>query len=539
MTNRTKSGPELGGGVTRRQIVQASVATGLFAQSGAGMSFWGVRREDPEYRGIIVVGSGFGGAVTAHRLTQKGHQVTMLERGQRWDLKSSGRTFSRLIPPDRRSTWLNNWSPLPVGPRFPVERYTGVLENRTFGDLNVLAGAGYGGGSIVYGGVYIKPKAELLRQVFPQEVSPEDLKPYFDRAAVMMRQSLVPDDIVASDSYTHARVMKDECDRAGIPTERVPAAMDWDLVRDEIAGKISPSVIAGEAVHGVNSGAKITLDRTYLGFAESTGLLDVRTLHQVKSIGMDADGRYTLEVEEMDEYGQVIRIRPMICDYLFLNGGVMGTTELLLKAREEGTLPWLNEQVGAGFGNNGNCYALRLGVTQSLGWQQAGPPVYSIDATANPITPVFIEHPQLPVGFDIRALIYFSVGINPTRGRFTYDRSERKLNLSWPKGEENGQSQINQILLQYMDKLNKANGGWTSSAIDLFRRPFNDNAVYHALGGCVMGEACDFYGRVKNYKRLYVTDGALIPGSTACTNPSMTITAVAERCLENIVKNDF
>jgi cholesterol oxidase len=61
----------------------------------------------------------------------------------------------------------------------------------------------------------------------------------------------------------------------------------------------------------------------------------------------------------------------------------------------------------------------------------------------------------------------------------------------------------------------------------------------HPLGGAVLGKACDLYGRVMNYKGLYVVDGALIPGATGCVNPSLTIAALAERNMEQILKHDI
>jgi cholesterol oxidase len=54
-----------------------------------------------------------------------------------------------------------------------------------------------------------------------------------------------------------------------------------------------------------------------------------------------------------------------------------------------------------------------------------------------------------------------------------------------------------------------------------------------------MGKACDFFGRVKNYEKLYVNDSALIPGSTACANPAFTVAAIAERNMEKIIHEDF
>lgn len=65
-----------------------------------------------------------------------------------------------------------------------------------------------------------------------------------------------------------------------------------------------------------------------------------------------------------------------------------------------------------------------------------------------------------------------------------------------------------------------------------------DGGTAHPVGGAVLGKACDLYGRVKGYKGLYVVDGAMIPGSTGATNPSLTIAALTERCVERIIAED-
>jgi cholesterol oxidase len=67
---------------------------------------------------------------------------------------------------------------------------------------------------------------------------------------------------------------------------------------------------------------------------------------------------------------------------------------------------------------------------------------------------------------------------------------------------------------------------------------FNPAVSAHPLGGVVLGKACDVDGRVKNYPGLYVVDGALIEGSTGLANPSFTIAALAERCLDRILSRD-
>ena len=218
--------------------------------------------------------------------------------------------------------------------------------------------------------------------------------------------------------------------------------------------------------------------------------------------------------------------------------GTIGTTGLLVKAKVKGKLPKLNSEVGEGWGNNGNVYALRLGIGQLTGRWQGGPPSIGIRDLDNPLGPIYMEHPQLPVGVDIAGLLYFGIGLNPTRGTIRYNEASDKVSIVWPENDE-GQNIINQGVLNTMDTLNEANGGFTTSLLTYLKGKVKDDICYHPLGGVVMGKAADFYGRVKGYEGLYVNDGSFLPGSSACTNPSLTISAFAERNIENILANDF
>ena len=483
----------------------------------------------------LVIGSGFGGAVTALRLTEQGIETMLLERGKRWVLSPDGNTFSPYLPPDGRSTWLSRWSPLPFGPPLPVNRYVGVLESRSLGGLQIIQAAAYGGGSIVYGGLHVKPTQKIFEQVFPAEIAFDSLESYYDRFANKVGISATPKDVFETDYYKHYRVVEEQAQRAGLQVERIRSATDWEIIRREIAGKIKPSAIHGEAIYGVNSGAKKTLDTNYLAEAEATGHLDVKTLHQVVEIRA-AEDRYQVFADQINEYGEVIDRLVYTCEYLFLAAGSLGTTDLLVRAKAQGFLPALNDEVGAGFGNNGNVYALRTQLRTSMGRWQGGPPSLGIQDFDNPISPLFIEHPQLPLGLDIRTLLYFGVGLNPTRGQFYFDASNRRVELSWPR-RGNGQETVNAAMLHTMRKLNQVNGGTLNPL--LFGRNLKDDAVYHPLGGAVMGKACDYHGRVHGHAKLYVMDGALMPGSTACANPAFTIAAIAERNIEAIIATDF
>lgn len=252
---------------------------------------------------------------------------------------------------------------------------------------------------------------------------------------------------------------------------------------------------------------------------------------------MDESGKYLVQIQEIDVKGKIMAEKVYSCDYLFLAAGSIGTTNILVKAKAKGLLPDLNGHIGRGWGNNGNVEALRVNLTTSTGQWQGGPPAAAVEDYDNPIAPLFIEHPQLPLGINCSCLLYFGIGINPTRGRFFYNAFKDKAYLHWPK-KYNEQQTLNEALLFTMDILNEANGGITSNLIG-GSKGYNDAAAYHPLGGAVMGKACDFFGRVRNYDRLYVNDSALIPGSTASANPSFTVAAIAERNIERIIQEDF
>ena len=208
------------------------------------------------------------------------------------------------------------------------------------------------------------------------------------------------------------------------------------------------------------------------------------------------------------------------------------------RARAKGLLPQLNDKVGLGWANNGNVQALRTRVGTPTGRLQGGPPpARAIVDLDNPISPLFIEHPQFPLGIECRCLLYFGIGVHQTTGQFTYDRETDRSVLHWPK-ENNDQQTVTRAFLHTMEKLNQANGGVLSPIVGGLKR-HDDTAVYHPLGGVVMGEACDTFGRVRNYPGLYVNDGSLVPGFTGGANPALTIAALAERNIERVIFEDF
>jgi len=121
---------------------------------------------------------------------------------------------------------------------------------------------------------------------------------------------------------------------------------------------------------------------------------------------------------------------------------------------------------------------------------------------------------------------YASLGVPPAIGSFGYDPAADTVTLNWP-GDDPRLGNFLAAAKRTLAVLDQRNGSLTIG--------FNPLISAHPLGGAVLGKACDYAGRVKNQPSLYVVDGSLIEGSTGLANPSFTIAALAERCLDKIV----
>ena len=526
--------------ITRRQFIERISAAGL-ATSLSGCDPLKIIAppshpiEIEDDVPALIIGSGFGGAVTALRLGEAGIRTMVLEQGRRWD--SAAAPFSRLLLPDRRSTWLRNKTVLPFGPSFPIQKYTGVLDRVDYPNIKVYRGTAVGGGSIVYGGISTQPPEDLFYQIFPSGISYAELLPYYERVRAMLRITTVPADIEEQPHYDYMRIFTDHAAAAGLETVSIGQAHDWDIIRSEIAGTLPPSAIIGEAVYGNNSGCKNSLDQNYLPMAEATGYVTIHPLHRVIDITQENSGKYTVLTEQIDETGEAIQTKKITTTFLFLAAGSVGTTELLVKARELGSLPHLNTEVGHGWGTNGNVLFTRT-VTALTGKMQGGPVIKAILDYANKESPAVIESIFFPIGLECNCLLYLMLALETERGHFSYNAATNTAELMWPAG---GNDSAVRAAVNFAERLNAANGGHLRSPTGI---PFSppdilNGFTYHPLGGMVLGETCDLYGRVHGYSRLYVMDGSLLPGSCATANPSLTIAALAERNIEHILAADF
>ncbi|MFM9444117.1 GMC oxidoreductase [Streptomyces acidiscabies] len=490
----------------------------------------------------IVVGSGYGGAVAALRLAQAGIRTLVLEMGRAWNTAGAdGKVFCDTANPDKRSMWFKTRTEAPLASFLwldvvnrDIPLYPGVLDRVKFANMSVYVGRGVGGGSLVNGSMAVTPDQAYFTEQFPTVDATEMYATYFPRARRMLGVNTVdPAWFESTEWYRFSRTSRKAAANTGLRTTFVPSVYDFTYMQKEAAGTATKSALGQEVIYGNNHG-KRSLDKTYLASALGTGNVTIHTLEKVTAISRAADGSWVLGAERINEAGTVVETKQYGCTYLFLGGGSLGTTELLVRARQSGTLPALDASVGAGWGTNGNVMLGRANhLWDTTGANQSTMPVMGIDDWANTDNPVFAEMAPLPTGLENWVSLYLAITKNPQRAKLTYDNGA--LGLSWSAA----QSAVSVAMAKKLfDRINAANA--TIYRYDLFGTPskvFADDFCYHPLGGCVLGRATDDYGRVKGYPRLYVTDGSLVPGNIG-VNPFVTITALAERTMARVLVED-
>lgn len=349
----------------------------------------------PEHSPAIVIGTGYGAAATALRLGQAGVPTLMLEMGQLWNEPGpDGRVFCPMLEPDRRSMWFKNRTQAPLASFLwldlanrDIDPYAGVLDRVNFGDMSVYLGRGVGGGSLVNGAMAVTPKRSYFEEILPRVDADEMYGKYFPRANRELGTNRIdPRWFETCESYQFARVSRKAARNAGFDTTFVPSVYDFEYLEREEAGTVPRSALASEVIYGNNHG-KRSLDQTYLAAALGTGHVTIQTMHEVREIIHQPDGTYTLAVREIDVFGTVLSTKHVSTKYLFLGAGSLGSTELLLRARETGRLPGLPDAVGQGWGTNGNVMLGRANhVWDTTGSLQSGMPALGIDHWNDPCT---------------------------------------------------------------------------------------------------------------------------------------------------------
>ncbi|MEV6430053.1 GMC oxidoreductase [Nocardia sp. NPDC051463] len=479
----------------------------------------------------IVIGSGFGASITALRLAQSGTEVAVLERGSRWPNDLWRNIFAVDSIPDGRGFWHRTTFTGVTRVTMSFDPFGGVLDVTNYPGIDVWRAACVGGGSVVFTGVMIEPEQRFFDHVFGGVVDYREMHDiYYPRVRNILRLSPIPDDIYYSGAFAHARAWDAQVRAAGYMPQRIDGIWNWNVLRDELAGRSMPSATVGCSNLGNSNGAKFDLNQNYLRYAEDTGVARIYPGHRVDAIAKEpgAAGRYAVTVTKLAPTGEVLRIRTLTCDKLFLGAGSIGTSELLLRARDTGALPNLNEHIGEGWGSNGDVGLARPLSSPDLGTQGAPSASRILDELGAPVS---LENWYIPgaTPYDIGTLASLGMVLDDTRGRFVYNPTNGRVDLQWPDNGAAG----------YLARAQEVNDKSACHCLSIAPPTVGGDASFtsHPLGGAVIGRATDGYGRVFGYRGLYVMDGAAVPGSTGTVNPSLTISALAERNIEQIIRS--
>jgi cholesterol oxidase len=489
---------------------------------------------------VLVIGTGYGGSVTALRLAQAGVNVHMVEMGMAWDTPGTdGKIFANTTSPDYRSFWLRTRTKQPLSNflGFPIDRdvprHTGILDAEEFSGITVYQGRGIGGGSLVNGGMAVTPRRENFGTILPSVNADEMYSVYYPRANAELGVNNVDQSWWETvNCYQYARVGRKHAQRSGFPFVFVPNVYDMNYMRQEAAGSVPKSAVAAEILYGNNHGKK-SLPKTYLARARATGRVEISPLHRVTSVTRTGT-RYTVVIEQLATSGDVSATKTVTADRVFFAAGSVGTGKLLTKLRATGALPNLNGEIGKGWGDNGNVMCGRANhLWDPTGSVQSSIPTAGIDNWA--AGGAFAEVAPLPTGIETWASFYLSITRNPNRAQFTWNGAANRVELNWQTAWKQPSITMAKTIF---DKINAKEG--TIYRTDLFGtyKIWGDHLTYHPLGGAVLDKATDNYGRLHGYPGLYVVDGALIPGNTS-VNPFVTITALAERNIEKIIATDL
>lgn len=506
---------------------------------------------------VVVVGSGFGGAVTALRLTEAGHRVIVLEKGRRLTDEDLLRA--------RRDPRAYLWQP-GAGMR-------GFFWQRIFRHMAIIGGTGVGGGSVVWAGVLLEPGDDFYEapSLSGLGIDREELAPHLARAARMLGR--VPcahlsqmDDYL----YAAARTVGAGETFGPVPTGihfGRPGVTEPDPFFDGEGPARTGCRLCGECLLGCPYGAKNDLTRNYLYLAERRGA-EIRAESEVASLRPWGEG-YLVETKHPWRRG---RRTTLAAHRVVLAAGVLGTVELLHRCRDElGTLPRVSDQLGQHVRTNSEALTA---VLQPPGQDLSDGPTISSHFHPDPRTHVtqnryiggWHMRAQLgPMVDDDQPLrrarrVLGSVARQPlAQARLmgardflkrltvltTMQRHDSELALDlrrspWQPWRRVLRSRVtggvrppsnlpvaNAVTRAYAD----ASGG---RPLNLFGESVGGLSVTaHVLGGAVMGRdategVVDAGHEVFGHPGLYVADASVIPANLG-VNPSLTISALAER----------
>ncbi|HRD13963.1 MAG TPA: GMC family oxidoreductase, partial [Mycobacterium sp.] len=523
---------------------------------------------EPDYD-VLIIGSGFGGSVSALRLTEKGYKVGVLEAGRRFADHEFAKTSWRL----REFLW---------APRLGCY---GIQRIHLLRNVMILAGAGVGGGSLNYANtLYVPPEPFFNDQQWSHITDwREELMPHYDQAKRMLG-------VVMNPTFTDAdRIMKEVADEMGVGDTFTPTPVGvffgadgqktpGKTVPDPYFGGVGPArtgcIECGECMTGCRHGAKNTLVKNYLGLAEKAGA-QVIPMTTVTGFSQRPDGTWEIETVRTGRWARKSR-RTYTARHLILAAGTWGTQKLLFKMRDSGTLPKLSDKLGVLTRTNSESIV-------GAGRMEARPDLdlthgVAITSSIHPTPDTHVEPCRYGKGSNAMGLLQTLMTDGPGAGGSDVPRWKQLfINAGQdPRGmlrmlspRRWSERTMISLVMQHLDNSittytkkgalggrrmtskqghGEPNPTWIPVGNEVTRRIaekidgvaggtwgelFNIPLTAHFLGGAAIGDSpehgvIDPYQRVYGYPTLHVMDGAAISANLG-VNPSLSITAQAER----------
>jgi cholesterol oxidase len=519
----------------------------------------GVSGYDCDY---LVIGSGFGGAVSALRLAEKGHRVIVLEKGRRIGPEE--------IAASRKSLRKLGWQP-ELGMH-------GFFWQRLFRHVGIIGATGVGGGSLVFGGVLIEPKEAFYRDPAWADLGPDwraELAPHYETAKRMLGRAVNPS-LTKMDDHLKATA---EAMGVGDSFGPVPLAVffgpEAETVPDPFFGGEGPERtgcrFCGGCLVGCPYGSKNSLDYNYLYLAERRGA-EIRPEQQVTRIEPLSGGGYVVHARHpwRRRRGRSnLRARNVV-----LAAGVLGTLELLFQSRDlDRTLPNVSRRLGEAVRTNSEAITAILDRDPEADLSRG--PAISSDFYPDPVTHItqnrlaeneglmrFYQGPLVD-GERPRVRALKTVGqllAHPTRTLRVWGARNLTKRLSvltvmqyldnelafrygrlptapWRSGLRSvsvpGKKAPTYLAVanEATRKFAEVSGGEPLNM--LIETVGSKSITAHILGGAVMGTSAeqgviDPRHEVFGHPGLYVVDASAISANLG-VNPSLTITALAER----------
>ncbi len=516
---------------------------------------------------VLVIGSGFGGSVTALRLTEKGYKVGVLEAGARFEDDDFA-----------DNSWdLKKYLYAPAAGCYGIQRIDMVK------DCLILAGAGVGGGSLVYANTLYEPLEPFYKDPSWAHITDwkAELAPYYDQAKRMLGVTtyakMTPSD----------EVMKAVADRMGRgdtfhPTPvgvffGGPEQRAGDEVADPYFGGAGPArrtcTDCGECMTGCRHNAKNTLVKNYLYLAEQNGAT-VHPLTTVTRVRPLAGGGYRVDTRwTKAKLSRRTATKTFTAEQVVFSAAALGTQKLLHRLKSEGDLPDVSDRLGHLTRTNsesllgaiapaGDATDYSRGVAITSSWHpdehtHIEPCRYGRGSNAMSLMQTVLTDGD---GDQARWKVWLKELWKQRRNvRDLYDVkhwSERVVIALVMQSVDNSITTFpkrvaGKWILSSKQGHGAPNPTWIPVANDAVREmadvmgggtaggtigePFNRPLTAHFIGGCTIGDSpdtgvVDAYQRVFNYPGLHIVDGSTISANLG-VNPSLTITAQAERAM--------